>query len=140
VAPPVAADHLAVARIVKAHGIRGELRVLPLAEGSRALDDVAEVVVAPLGGPARSYRVRRCHPVDTGWVLELDGIADRDAAEALRGARIDVARGALELAPGEFFVADLVGCQAVDLAGGALGQVAEVLSMPAQDVLVLRDG
>jgi len=71
--------------------------------------------------------------------VHVDGVASRDAAVALRGAELWVRRADLPpTARGEYYFADLIGLVAVNLEGDALGQVAEILELPAHPVLVLR--
>ena len=70
---------------------------------------------------------------------KLEGVDDRDAAEALQGQDIAVAREALgEAAEGEYYWVDLVGLAVVNLQGEALGQVDELLRTGGSDVLVVR--
>jgi 16S rRNA processing protein RimM len=73
-------------------------------------------------------------------LVKLVGTDDRNAAEALRGAAIEVPRAALgELSPGEFLVDDLVGCEVVDGAR-SVGVVSDVLLLPAADVIEVDVG
>ena len=70
---------------------------------------------------------------------KLAGVDDRNAAEALQGQDIAVARDDLgEAAEGEFYWVDLVGLAVVNLQGEALGQVEELLRAGGSDVLVVR--
>lgn len=70
---------------------------------------------------------------------KLEGVDDRDAAEALQGQDIAVAREALgEAADGEFYWVDLVGLAVVNLQGESLGQVEDLLRTGGSDVLVVR--
>ena len=71
--------------------------------------------------------------------VRIDGIASREAATGLRGTEVWVPRTDLPpAAPGEFYFADLIGLVAVNRAGDALGEVADILELPAHPVLVLR--
>ncbi len=71
--------------------------------------------------------------------VQVDGVADRDAAASLRGVELWVRRTDLPPAgPGEYYFADLIGLEAVGRAGEPLGRVAEILDLPAHPVLVLR--
>ena len=70
---------------------------------------------------------------------KLEGVDDRDAAEALRGMDVAVTRDDLgEAAQGELYWVDLVGLAVVNLQGESLGQVEELLRTGGSDVLVLR--
>lgn len=68
-------------------------------------------------------------------------VTDRDAAEALMGSRIEIARSRLpKLGAGEFYWVDLLGLEVKNLEGQPLGQVTDMTSNGAQDVMVLQDG
>jgi len=74
-----------------------------------------------------------------GWILRLDGVTDRNAAEGYRGAVIRAQASDLpELAPGEWWIDDLVGLEVVTDEGKPLGRLEEVLELPANDVYVVR--
>jgi 16S rRNA processing protein RimM len=126
---------LEVGYIARAHGVRGEVRVHLHSAESTALFDVPRVF---LDGVERAILSAR--PTNGGAVLVVfEGVADRDAAEAMRGQRVAVARDDIALAEGEYFLADLPGCEVVTEAGAPLGRVAEVMHA-AQDLLVIHDG
>jgi len=124
-----------VGYVAKAHGVRGELRVHLHNPDSEVLFDVEQLVI---GG--RDYLVEGARPGGKGGVLlALDGVNDRDAAEALRGSAVSVERGELELDDGDVLAVDLIGCAAV-LEDGTPWGVVEDIVVGAQDRLVIRDG
>ncbi|HKA88585.1 MAG TPA: ribosome maturation factor RimM [Haliangiales bacterium] len=127
-------DLLEVGYVARAHGVRGEVRVHLHAAESTALYDVARAFV---GGVARAILSAR--PAGGAVLVAFEGVADRDAADALRGEPVAVARADLPLAEGEYFLADLTGCEVATEAGVPLGRVAEVVRA-AQDLLVIHDG
>jgi 16S rRNA processing protein RimM len=130
----VGAVRLEVGRVAKAHGLRGEVVVVPVsnqparfAPGSRlwAGDDPVTIVAS------RAHR--------GGWIVRFDGVADRDAADRLRGRRL-TAEPAGEPPPGEVWVHEVVGAEVRDPTGTVLGHVAAVEANPAHDLLVLDGG
>ncbi len=126
--------------MVKAHGLRGAVKVHLHNVDSEALA-ASERVILAVAGEERSLQSRFLGEAGGLAILELEGVKDRDAADALRGARVLVDREALSpLAEDEYFYVDLIGCRVEDEAGSALGTVAEVFSAGASDVLVVRDG
>ena len=69
-------------------------------------------------------------------IARFDGVADRNAAEALRGTLVEVDRAALPpLEEGEYYHADLVGLPCVDAAGEAVGTVAGIENFGAGDLI-----
>lgn len=125
-----------VGTIGRAHGLRGEVTVhVRTDEPERRFAPGASLVV---DGRPRTVTAARWH---SGTLLvKWDRVADRTAAEALRGQEVWVKVPADE-APameGEFWDRQLVGLSVLDAAGEAVGTVAEVLHLPAHDTLVVR--
>lgn len=70
---------------------------------------------------------------------KLSGINDRDQAQALRGASVGVPRSELPARDDkDFYRADLIGCEVVNLSGIALGKVQHFIETPAQVLMVVR--
>jgi 16S rRNA processing protein RimM len=126
-------SRLEVGYVARAHGVRGELRVHLHAPESETLLSVERVWL----GDAE-YVVEQARPVPGAVLLTVDGVADRDRAESLKGQAVSVRRDDVELAPGEYLLADLIGCAVVDGAGAALGTITSILH-GAQDILVIHD-
>ena len=114
------AGQISAGLVGRAHGLDGSFYVDHVAE---PLDPGTEVTV---GG--RAARVERRAGTDDRPILRLSGVADRDAAEALRGERILVDGG--ELSEDEYLTSDLVGCEVP-----GLGVVRRVVAGPSCDVL-----
>jgi 16S rRNA processing protein RimM len=130
-------SRLEVGVIVRAHGIRGELRVRPHWSDSRSLDGAKALWLALPGKPDGVYTVESCRRADKDVLVRLKGIADRDQAEALRGARISLERSELEpLADGEYFLSDLVGARVIG-PDGIVGEVKAVRAHPSVDTLII---
>lgn len=73
------------------------------------------------------------------FVVSLDGVSDRDAAAQLIGQRVQVARNRLpELPDNEYYWAELLGMQVVNLSGDSFGKVSNLLETGANDVLVIN--
>jgi 16S rRNA processing protein RimM len=125
--------YIAVGRITRAHGVKGEVSVLPLSQvearfepGSRLLAGEGE------DRPLVVSSVRRHH--DRVLVL-FEGITDRDAAHGLRGTYLFVpASQAPPLPEGEFWTHQLIGCEVVTEGGRTLGRLREVIHTAANDV------
>ena len=102
---------------------------LRLASGERVQRRVAEARVQGGQGGGKSDRL----------VARLEGVEDREGAEALRGAVIEVERAALP-PPGDrrYYQADLIGLAVTNLEGVALGRVAHFVDAPTSAVMVVR--
>jgi 16S rRNA processing protein RimM len=124
---------LEIGYVARAHGIAGELRIHLHDDASTTLFDVERVWI---GGVERI--VESARPTTGAVLLAIEGVEDRDAAEALRGQTVEVLREDVPLEEGEFFLADLPGYEVVTDAGEAWGRVAAVQNGP-QDLLIIRD-
>lgn len=122
--------------VSKAHGIRGEVVAVPHDPDSTSLGEVEQVWV---GGVRRT--VVRARPVPPGaYLLAFEGITDRDAAAALRGALIEADRDDLELDDDEVLLADLIGCRCVLPDGTAWGEIVAVEAGLQDRLVIHHDG
>ena len=128
--------YLAVGRITRPHGVRGELRVEVLTDYPEHL---AERKVLYVGSQHRLYKVLGLRFHRDAALLTLEGCDDRNAAEALRGLLVEVPiEDAVPLEDDEYYHFQVVGMQVETDEGEALGEVAEVFEAPgANDVLVV---
>ncbi|MDX1581431.1 MAG: ribosome maturation factor RimM [Alphaproteobacteria bacterium] len=115
-------------------GIRGDLRVKVFTESPEALGEYGPLMLGP-GGEAR--RVKSVAAVKGGARLHLEGVETREAAEALKGTELCVARAALGEPEDEetYYHVDLIGLRVEDEAGAVLGRVRAVFDFGAGDVL-----
>lgn len=125
-------EFLEVGQIVSTHGVRGEIKVMPWADGPDFLLEFDTVYLA--GAPVRVQSAR----VQKSCVLmKLAGIDDLDAAAQLREQVLSIRREDAHLPEGSMFIADLIGLPV--LADGVqIGTVAEILSRPGNDVYVVK--
>lgn len=129
---------LEIGVLPRPHGVRGELKLHLHHAGSDALEHVAFLVLELPGKPASQYEILSVRGHGRELILRLTNVADRHAAEALRGARVWVHRAALpELAAGEYYLVDLIGCWVV-YEGKRLGHVRAVRPDPTVDTLVIE--
>jgi 16S rRNA processing protein RimM len=124
---------LEVGRILKPHGLKGELivdlitdRTERVATGSVLSTDRGDLTV----------RAARRH--QDKWIVLFDGFSDRAQVESWRGVSLRAAP--IDPLEGELFIHELIGARVIDAAGNDRGEVREVLSNPASDLLVLDSG
>lgn len=131
------AELLAVGRITKAHGIRGEVAVMTLTEvGSRF--ERGSVLRLEDG---RTLTVSGSRPHGNRLLVRFEEIGDRTDAETFRG-QVLLASAAGTPAPpdGAYWVHQVVGLEVVTDDERGIGRIAEVLHNPGNDVWVVRDG
>ena len=130
---------LVVGRVVRAHGIAGEVAVEVRTDSPdvRFADGTAVDTDPPERGP---LTVRRTRWHSGRLLVCFDEVADRSAAEALRGTLLvaDSSTSPPGDDPDEFWDHQLVGLVAVTTAGVVLGEVEEVAHPPGADALVIR--
>jgi 16S rRNA processing protein RimM len=90
------------------------------------------------GDMMRELAIKAARQVPEGYLVDFEGIADREAATALVGLEVHVPRHALApLAAAEFYVEDIVGCEVADRAGRSCGQVRGTFWNGAHDVMIV---
>jgi 16S rRNA processing protein RimM len=128
----LASQKLQIGTVLRPHGVRGLLRV----RGSQALGALTRLYVGE-----QLFVVERITAERGDFLLALQGVQTREAADALRGAAVCASRDDLPpLEAGELYAADLIGCQVFDLAGNSLGQVQDTFPSGAHEVLVVGAG
>ncbi|WP_428418026.1 ribosome maturation factor RimM [Methylibium sp.] len=138
-------DAIEVGRIVDAWGIKGGIKVLPFSSDPQALFSSRRWFLRPpekpLGPKAASplptlLRITNAREQGDVIVATAQDVADRNAAEALRGCRVFVSRASFPTAdPDEYYWIDLIGLAVVNREGQALGSVADLLDTGAHSVL-----
>jgi len=132
---------LVVARIGRAHGIRGEVTVEVRTDSpeERFREGAVLHVVPPrgAGGLPRTLTVASARDHRGVLLLGFDGIADRTAAESLRGALLEAEVADEATEPDAWYDHQLVGLRVRDPRGSELGEIVSV-EHGAQDLLVVR--
>lgn len=121
---------LQAGEIVTTHGVRGEMKVLPWADGPDFLCEFSRVRI---GGT--DYQVENCRIQKTCNLLKLHDIDTIEAAQALRGKIVEVYRD--EAPEGLVFAAELEGMQVIS-DGAEIGKITEVLDFPGNKVYVVE--
>lgn len=125
-----------VGQIVGVHGVRGMVKLK-----SFTADPADVVAYGPLSDEAgtRRFQVALAGQTKGMFLARLDGVADRDAAEALKGVKLFALRSALpEPEEEEFYYADLIGLRAETADGEFFGKVTAVHDFGAGDILEFR--
>lgn len=138
------ADAIEVGRISDAWGIKGWFKVLSHSADPQALFSSKRWFIQPSERGAKTFSgtlklaIKEAKTHSDTVVATAQGIDDRTAAEALRGARIFVSRASFPTADkDEFYWVDLIGLTVVNREGINLGEVKELMSTGPQTVLVM---
>jgi 16S rRNA processing protein RimM len=129
-------DRILLGRIAGAHGIRGEVLIKTF---TAAPENIG--AYGPLSDETgtRTFKLKSARATPKGVVARLQGVDDRNGAEALKGIALYIERDRLpEAAEDEFYHADLVGLTAVDGDGKPVGEIVAVQNYGAGDLLEIR--
>ena len=132
-------ERVCLGAVAGAQGVRGALRIKPF---TARPEDVAAYGPVEDEAGGRRFRLRVLEVRGGVVIATAEGIADRDAAEALRGVRLWVPRDRLPPPEeDEFYHADLIGLAVEDEAGTPVGRVAALYDFGAGDVIeIAREG
>ena len=127
-------DYLEAGKIVNTHGIRGEVKIQPWADGPEFFSGLKRLFID--GQPVKILSSRQ----HKGCIIILfDGISDIDSAVKLKNKIVFISREDVPLPEGSYFIQDAIGLTAVDFeTGKELGTVKDVFSTPANDIFVIK--
>ncbi|MFH0915979.1 MAG: ribosome maturation factor RimM [bacterium] len=136
-------------RVSRPHGVHGEVRVLPSSDNPERFAPASVLYARPerlgIAGPRLREQVSLTIETvrgDAGFpIVAFRDVADRDAAEALRGHVLEIRSNQLpDLDEGEYYPFDLIGLEARDPEGVVVGRVIDVVESPAHALLVISSG
>ena len=131
-------QYLEVGKITNVHGLMGEVRVQPWADSPEFLCQFKTLYVDEAHFP---MKVERARVHKNMVIIKFEGPTDVPSAMSLRNAVLYIDRADARLPEGSFFLADIYGLEVRDAATGAvLGSIADVLTLPANNVYVVRGG
>ncbi|MGE3832333.1 MAG: ribosome maturation factor RimM [Parvibaculaceae bacterium] len=130
--PEEGTDLVRVGVITGAHGIRGEVKLRSFTANPDQIANYGPLVTS--GGSTVEIETLRVQK--DGFIARLSGVANRNAAEALKGQELFIARAALpEAQEDEVYVHDLVGMKAKLADGETLGHVVGLVNFGAGDLI-----
>ena len=128
---------LIIGKVQGAHGIRGELKVLPLTDFPEHVHSLDRVRLVRPDGAGIITEIEQIRIHKGRFLIKLAAVPDRTAAEALRGATLAIDRSmAAPLPEGHYYTDDIVGLRVVTIEGEVVGEITDVLRTGANDVYV----
>lgn len=133
------ASRICVGVIVGVHGVRGEVKVKPFTETPRDLGNYGPVAT----DDGRTFNLKVTGTAKDQVICRLEGLGDRNGAEAMKGQSLYVSRDRLpavpdDLAQDEWYQADLIGLEAIGLDGRSYGRIVSVDNFGAGDLLEIE--
>lgn len=115
-------DFLTVATILKPQGIRGEVKVKVHLDSAEDMKEIKRVYIS-----GEEYAILNVRASGEFAFIALRGIADRNAAELLRGREMEALREDCPPLPeGRYYIGDLTGCKVITSSGEHVGEVTSV--------------
>ena len=131
-------QYLEVGKVTNTHGVMGEVRVQPWADSPEFLCRFKTLYVDKSHWP---IKVERARVHKNMVIMKFEGVIDVPSALAMRNAILYIDRKDADLPAGSFFLADLMGLEVRDAQSGqVLGKIDDVLTLPANNVYVVRGG
>ena len=127
-------DYLEIGVVVGVHGLQGELRVKPMCDGPGFFAQFGTLYYDAQG--RRPVRVLGLRAHKNLALLRLEGVDSAEAAHSLRNQRLFFRRADAKLEEGQYFIAELIGCEVFDANDPALcyGTLSDVTQPGANDV------
>ncbi|MFO8078777.1 MAG: ribosome maturation factor RimM [Armatimonadota bacterium] len=134
-------NYIELASVVKPHGLSGEVWVDLNTDFPERLPDWPALEIVGRGGPARAHVEYVKGIVGGRCIVKLEGVEDRDQAEAIRNQILRIERPEIPPPPeGAYYDFQIIGLKAVTTDGRELGHVEEILRTGANDVYELDTG
>ena len=131
-------QYLEVGKVTNVHGLMGEVRVQPWADSPAFLCKFKTLYVDKTHWP---IEVERARVHKNMVIIKFRGVTDVPSALAMRNAILYIDRADANLPEGSFFLADIYGLEVRDAQSGeVLGKIADVLTLPANNVYVVKGG
>lgn len=132
-------ENLQIGKIVNTHGVRGEVKVLPLTDDPKRFDEL-EWVYVEKNGVLEKHSLNSVKYTKGSIVLKLSDIDTVEAAEQLRDCFILVDReNAVKLPEDSYFICDLIGSTVFNENGKVLGRLMDVLKTGSNDVYSIKN-
>lgn len=134
-------EYLQIGEIVNTHGIKGELRVLPLSDAPGRFAGLKEIVIEKNDHLKGRMEIENVRYIKNMAVIKMKGIDTLNDAELLKGSFISIHRdNARILGKDEYFICDILGCAVHDDGGQYIGTVKDVIRTGSNDVYVIDCG
>lgn len=131
-------DFLRIGKIIKVHGIKGELKVFNLSDYSERFNKLKWAYIN-MGNNREVFNIECVRYLNNIVILKLEGIDDANTAKTFVNKYIEVDReNAIKLPENTYFVCDIIGIKVFDEKHGYIGDIADVMTTGFNDVYVVK--
>ena len=126
---------LEIGKVLKAQGIKGEVKISCFLDDSAMMRDTKQLYIA-----SKTYTVEKIRTDGAFCYVQLAGVSDRNAAEALRNRTVYADKDSVAVPKDRYCVVDLIDCNVNLDDGTKVGIVKDILQYGSADVFVCADG
>lgn len=128
-------SQIEIGKIVKAQGIKGDVKVLPLADDDFDFGAIGSVVIA-----GKTYQVHKVYALGGCYGVKLAGVDTMSDAETLKNKPIYITKDQFVLPKGRWLIEDLIGRPVALTTGRVLGSIADINNFGSADVISITGG
>lgn len=126
-------EKIKTGKIVNAVGLKGELKLYNYSRPDR-YEDLDQILIGD-----RLYCIENVRYQKDMVILKVEGVDDRNAAEAVKGKDVYISEEDLdELSEGEYYIKDIIGFDVMDEAGNVLGKLDDIIQGTAQELFCIK--
>lgn len=130
-------EYLEVGKIINTHGVKGEVKVIPLTDNLERFNRLKWVYIDK-NSVLEKYNIERVKFFKGLAIIKFKEVNDMNGAEILKGLFLKVDReNAVKLPQDSFFICDLIGCEVFEEDGSKLGVLKDVLQTGSNDVFAV---
>lgn len=126
-------QYLEAGKIINTFGVRGEVKIEPWCDDAAFLKQFKTLYIE-----GKPYSVLSAKVHKGFLMVQFAGVEDVNAAMLLKNKMVHFRRADARLPKGQFFFADIMGAEVVDEQGRSIGVLAEVLTLPAQNIYIVK--
>ncbi len=135
----VPVEMVVIGKVVRVHGLRGDVRVRSFSDVPNRFETLTQVTVEGPDGARRDLAVRAVRPIATDYLVSFEGIDRPEAATVLVGSLLQITEDrSASLPDGQYYQHDLVGMAVRTEEGMPVGTLEEILPTGANAVFVVR--
>ncbi len=126
-------EYIEAGRICNTHGVAGEVKTEVWLDSPELLKKCGRIFLE-----GREYKILSAKTHKGFLIAKLEGIANVNAAMALKGKTVYILRSDAKLPKGSYFIQDIIGARVRDEQGREIGRLTEVLERPASNIYVVQ--
>ncbi len=133
-------DLLLIGKVVRTHGIKGEIGVLPYTESVASFRAAGEVYLKPKSGPLQLFHIEAVRPHKNIYIVALEGIENINEAEPWVGAYVYRKKSTLpppDRKADEYYWYEVIGLEVRSQDGMVLGKITQVFNTGSNDIFVV---